>query len=59
VTNRERVGLGVLWGVAFGALVLWLIGVSFGVGGTLVHILLVVAIIGSAYNLMGSRPSVS
>ena len=58
MAGGERNYSGLVWGVVFGALILWLLGVTFEVGGVLIHLLLVVAMVGSAYNLMGSRPSV-
>ena len=48
----------IVWGLAFGSLALWLIGITFGIGGPWVSLLLVAAILGIAYRLMGHRPSV-
>lgn len=44
-----------LWTLVAVFLVLWLLGFSFQIGGSLVHILLVVALVVGVINLMGSR----
>lgn len=46
----------ILWGIAVVLFVLWLLGFALHVAGGLIHILLVIAVIVVAYNLiMGSR----
>jgi hypothetical protein len=37
--------LNILWGLALVLVVLWLLGFSFHVGGALIHLLLVLAVI--------------
>lgn len=44
-----------LWTLAGVLLVLWLLGFSLQVGGSLIHILLVVALVVGLLNLMGVR----
>jgi hypothetical protein len=34
-----------LWGIIVVLVILWLLGFSFGIGGSLIHILLVIALI--------------
>ncbi len=46
--NIVWTGVGVL-------IVLWLLGFSINIGGSLIHILLVLALIGIVYNLMVGR----
>jgi Family of unknown function (DUF5670) len=48
-----------LWTLCVILLVLWLLGFSFSVGGSLIHLLLVVAVIVLAYNLLTGRRSVA
>ncbi len=46
----------ILWAVVVVLVVLWLLGFIFHVGGALIHILIVVAVIVLLYNLfMGMR----
>jgi hypothetical protein len=44
-----------LWTVFVVILVLWLLGFSFHVGGGLIHILLVIAVIVLIFNLISGR----
>jgi hypothetical protein len=44
-----------LWTIFVILLVLWLLGFSFHVGGGLIHILLVIAVIVLVYNLVTGR----
>jgi len=48
MANIVWAGVGVL-------IVLWLLGFSINIGGGLIHILLVLALIGIVYNLMTGR----
>lgn len=44
-----------LWTIVLILLVLWALGLVGSIGGGLVHILLVLAVIVIAFNLLGSR----
>jgi Family of unknown function (DUF5670) len=44
-----------LWTVVAICLVLWLLGFSFSVGGSLIHLLLVVAVVVFLVNLISGR----
>ncbi len=44
-----------LWTVFVVILVLWLLGFSFHIGGGLIHILLVIAVIVLLFNLISGR----
>ncbi len=44
-----------LWTLLLILLVLWALGVGFGVAGNLIHILLVVAVIVLVFNLLQGR----
>ncbi|MGA3263364.1 MAG: lmo0937 family membrane protein [Terracidiphilus sp.] len=47
-----------LWTIIVVLLVLWLLGFSFHIGGGLIHILIVIAVIALIYNLVtGGRRS--
>lgn len=46
-----------LWTILVILVVLWLLGFSFQIGGGLIHILLVVALIVLVYNLVTGRRS--
>jgi hypothetical protein len=46
--NMIWTGVGIL-------IILWLLGFSINVGGSLIHLLLVLALIGIVYNLMIGR----
>ena len=47
-----------LWTIFAILLVLWLLGFSFHVGGSLIHILLVLAVIALLFNLFTGRRTV-
>jgi len=48
--------MSLIWTVVVVLFVLWLLGFSIHIGGSLIHILLVLALIGVVYNLfMGRR----
>ncbi len=50
--------LNILWGVAVLMLVLWLLGFGLHIGGALIHLLLVFAVITVVVRLaMGMRPA--
>jgi hypothetical protein len=46
---------GILWGIITILFVLWLIGFVVHIGGGLIHLLLVVAVILLVYNLLTGR----
>ena len=46
-----------LWTIVLILFVLWLLGFSFHIGGGLIHILLVVALVVLVYNLITGRRS--
>ena len=46
---------GILWTVAVIVVALWLLGFIFHVAGSLIHLLLVVALIIIVYNLIAGR----
>lgn len=46
-----------LWTIFLILLVLWLLGFSFNIGGGLIHLLLVVALVVLVYNLITGRRS--
>jgi hypothetical protein len=46
---------GLLWGVVVVLVVLWLLGLVVHIGGGLIHILLVLALIVLIYNLVAGR----
>jgi hypothetical protein len=45
----------IIWAVLVVVLVLWLLGFIVGVGGSLIHLLLVVALVLIIYNLLTGR----
>jgi len=47
-----------IWTIVVVLFVLWLIGFALSVGGGLIHLLLVLAIIGIIYNLLVGRRAV-
>jgi hypothetical protein len=47
-----------LWTIVVLLLVLWLLGFSFSVGGSLIHLLLVVALVVFVFNLIAGRRAV-
>lgn len=44
-----------LWTIALILFVLWILGFSFQIGGSLIHILIVIAVIVLVYNLITGR----
>lgn len=44
-----------IWTAVGVLIILWLLGFSINVGGSLIHLLLVLALIGIVYNLMIGR----
>ncbi len=46
-----------LWTIFVILVVLWLLGFSFEIGGSLIHILLVIALVVLVYNLITGRRS--
>ena len=49
---------GLLWTILVVLVVLWLIGFVAGIGGWLIHLLLVVALIVLVFNLLSGRRTV-
>jgi predicted membrane metal-binding protein len=49
--------LKVLWTIIVILVVLWLLGFSFQVGGSLIHLLLVIALVVLIFNLITGRRS--
>ena len=47
-----------LWTIVVLLLILWLLGFSFSVGGSLIHLLLVVAVVLFVFNLIAGRRAV-
>ncbi len=47
-----------LWTILVVLVILWLLGFSFHIGGNLIHILLVIALIVLVYNLLTGRRGV-
>jgi hypothetical protein len=54
---RNAKGVAMLWTIFVILLVLWLLGFSFHVAGSLIHLLLVVALIVLVINLISGRRS--
>ena len=50
--------VGILWTIVVILFVLWLLGLVFQIGGGLIHLLLVVALIVLVYNLLTGRRTV-
>jgi hypothetical protein len=50
--ERERI---MLWTIFVVCLILWLLGFSLGIGGSLIHLLLVVAVVVLIFNLVTGR----
>lgn len=44
-----------LWTIIVILFILWLLGFSFHIGGSLIHLLLVIAVVVLIYNLITSR----
>jgi len=49
---------GILWTIIVILVVLWLLGLVLNIGGGLIHLLLVLAVIVIAFNLISSRRAV-
>jgi uncharacterized protein DUF5670 len=47
-----------IWTIVVVLFVLWLLGFAIHLGGTLIHLLLVLAVIGIIYNLLVGRRAV-
>lgn len=47
--------MNLIWTIVGVLLILWLLGFSINVGGSLIHLLLVLALIGVVYNLFVGR----
>lgn len=47
-----------IWTVAALLLVLWVLGFAVNIGGGLIHLLLVLALVGIVYNLLTGRKSI-
>jgi len=47
-----------LWTIIVVLFVLWLLGFGFHIGGSLIHVLIVIAVILIAYNLITGRRAV-
>jgi hypothetical protein len=47
--------MNLIWGVVGVLLLFWLLGFSIHIGGGLIHLLLVLALIGIVYNLFTGR----
>ena len=47
-----------LWTIVALLLILWLLGFSFSVGGSMIHLLLVVALVVFVFNLISGRRGV-
>ena len=54
-----RGGINMLWTIFAVLLVMWLLGFGFHVGGSLIHLLLVCAVIVLVWNLIAGRRSYS
>jgi hypothetical protein len=48
-----------LWTILAILLIMWLLGIGFHVGGSLIHILLVVAVVVLIFNLLSGRRRVA
>jgi hypothetical protein len=57
-TYRRHVMASIIWAVLVVVLVLWLLGFIVGFGGSLIHLLLVVALLLIIYNLLTGRRAV-
>ena len=47
-----------LWTIVVLLLILWLLGFSFSVGGSLIHLLLVVSLVVFVFNLIAGRRAI-
>ena len=55
VSYGGEVMFGLIWGIVVGLVILWLLGFIFHIAGSLIHILLVIAVIVAIYNLVTSQ----
>ena len=55
IGSTRALEVNVLWTIVAILLILWLLGFSFSVGGSLVHLLLVVAVVVIVINLVSGR----
>ncbi|MGA2753247.1 MAG: lmo0937 family membrane protein [Terracidiphilus sp.] len=53
--TMQRGVLNMLWAIFVVVLVLWLLGFSFHIAGSMIHLLLVVALIILVFNLISGR----
>ena len=56
--NKSTEEKTMLWTIVVLLLILWLLGFSFSVGGSLIHLLLVVALVVFVFNLLSGRRAV-
>jgi hypothetical protein len=56
--RRSVIMASIIWTVLVVVLILWLLGFIVGVGGSLIHLLLVVALLLIIYNLLTGRRAV-
>jgi len=54
-TKQRKAGDGMFWAIAIVLLVLWLAGLLASIGGPLVHILLVIALVLIIYRLVKGK----
>jgi hypothetical protein len=54
-TKKEKT---MLWTIVALLLILWLLGFTFSIGGSLIHLLLVVAVVVFIFNLISGRRGV-
>lgn len=47
--------LNLIWGVVVVLVILWALGFAINIGGGLIHLLLVLALVGIVYNLLTGR----
>ena len=55
--RKEQKDVTMLWTIFVVLLILWLLGFSLHVGGSLIHLLLVIGLVVLAINLFGGRRS--
>lgn len=53
--RKGEAQMGLIWGIVVVLFVLWLLGFAIHIGGGLIHLLLVVALVLVVYNLMTGR----
>jgi hypothetical protein len=57
ITTRKEM-IKMLWTIIVILGILWLLGFSFHVGGSLIHLLLVVAVVALVFNLLSGRRAI-